>query len=599
MFELAISNNQNSPFILLSKDKYGFSKRRHERISFTNSKIAINGLRYNGEKDDYIESTDYFIAIVGKAYNRLTFSSNLAFVNAEEVLKLYQNYRDAFVSKLKGNFIILIYSKSKDQLIIVKDALGLKYLYHKSERDKFYISTNLNDFKKVTQTINYAAVFEKILFTYPIGDESYLEDVFMLQEGEILYIENGIILKDSYCKINDIFAHKTPLKKIEKKTFLNIFEKSVLQRASVANNINASLTGGFDGRSNVAVLLNHNMNFHAYSFGKQGGENTNVPIYIAKKLGLDYSPIFLEEDYEHNYITCALDAIYFSDGISIFERANYIYALQKLTKYSCFNITGLIAGEIFAPVHLKTDYINNTYFDIIYLGKDYSIDALLLEKGIKKFIKDEITGNKFIYQKIEYDIEVRRKKVSEWKNDEFAFLYYLKDLISLGFRHFYGNQMHLERFFNENLSPFYDIDIMEYIFSTNHVLTYQNAFKDSIFLRMNNRKLQTWIIGYFSKALAKIPVDRGYPPTYLTDIRKLLIPFFFYKRRFKLKNTATEFNTPVWSKILYQELSNNVDLFSDNFLNTTITVSELEKYCSSKYNKTFNHMLSVAIWLKH
>ena len=599
MFELTITNNHNCSFGSSPENNYGFSGDLHNSIIFTCPQIIITGLRYINEKDDFYETHEFVIAIVGKVFYQMAFSDSYYSVNAEELLNQFSICGKNIFKQLKGNFIIAIYNKKEDRLILIKDILGLKYLYYKSENEAFYLSTNLSDFKQVTNKINYAAVIEKILFTYPIGTESYLEDVFMLEQGGILSIEKGNLKKDTYSSINELFSNQFPLDKFSKQTFLNKFEKSVLQRANVSSKINVSLTGGFDGRSNVAVLLKHNKKFHSYSFGKQGGENTNIPLKVAEKLGLEYEPIFLGDDYESEYAQCALDSVYFSDGISIFERANYIYAMKKLANYSNYNITGLIGGEIFAPVHLKTDYINNTYYDVIYQGLDFSIDALLAEKGITEFINSDITGNKSTLKKVLNNIETRRNLVNEWKNQEFGWLYYLKDLISLGFRQFYGNQMHLERYYNENLSPFYDVDIMKYIFSTKHVLVYKDAFKSSPLLRRNNRKFQTLIINYFSRELAAIPVDRGYPPVYTTDLRFLLIPYFYYYRRYKRKHLTPEFNTPAWSKILYKVLISDGNYFSDTFLKNEVITKALEKYNKTDYNKSFNQMLSIAIWLKN
>ena len=598
MFELSITNHHNSAFVKLPESKYGFSKDLHESISFTNPHIIISGSRFRKETGDYYENEDHVIVVVGKTFYRSAFSANLSSVNAAELLTQYKKHNEDFVNQLKGNFIIAIYTIKDNNLLVLKDTLGLKYFYHTCENNRFYLSTNLNDFKQITKKINYAAVIEKLIFTYPIGEESYLEDVFVLKEGGRLRINNGNLFKDTWTSINSLFAIDPLNKKIDKQAFLRIFEKNVLQRASVANIINASLTGGFDGRSNIAVLLNHKKKFHAYSFGKQGGENTVIPKQIAEKLGLDYEPIYLEENFEQNYAQCALDAIYYSDGISIFERANYIYALKKLPAHSLYNITGLIGGEIFSPVHQKTDYINTTYYNIIYLEMDFSIKALLLEKNIKKYINDDIIENKLTQQKITDNIEKRRKLVRDWKNEDFGWMYYLKDLISLGFRQFYGNQMHLERFYNENLTPFYDIDMIEYLFSTRHILRYRHAFKDSLFLRRNNRKMQTWIISRFSKELAAIPVDRGYPPIYTTDIRWLLIPFFFFMRRCKLKQSEPEFSSSSWCNLLYKVIKKDSFSFSSELLNSTNTIDAIEKYNSGCYSKNFNQALSIAIWLQ-
>jgi asparagine synthetase B (glutamine-hydrolysing) len=598
MFEIGITNDFDSAFVSAWVNKYGFSDELHESISFSDQNIFIQGLRFKSEKDDFIETDDFVVVTSGKVFYRLAFSSNLDIVSANEILDQYRIDKFHFTDNLKGDFIIVIYDKQESSLIVLKDVLGLKYFYYKNENSLFYCSTNLNDFKEVTKKINYAAVLEKIIFDYPIGSESYLEDVFMLNQGSLLNIANGIISKDTYNSINTLFADDLPLKKFNKNEFIKLFEKSLLQRANVSTDINVSLTGGFDGRTNIAVLLHHKRKFFSYSFGKQGGENTCVPLDVAKKINLDYEPIFLEEDFEHNYCKCALDAIYFSDGISIFERANYIYTVKKIANKAHYNITGLIGGEIFAPVHHKTDFINSTYYDIIYFRSDYSIKNLLAKYGLLEFINDDIIRNKHTIQKISDNIESRRELVDKWKDNKYPWLFYLKDFISLGFCQFYGNQMHLERFFNLNLSPFYDIDIMEYLFSTTHIHIYRKTFKSSPLQRRNNRKLQTWLIEHFSDELSSIPVDRGYPPKYTSGFRKLFIPVLFYKRRYLRKRLPPEFDTPEWSRILYKEVQKDTTIFSNELLNSVKIRTSIEKYNNSNYNKSYNQMLSIAIWLK-
>lgn len=598
MFELAITNKLSSTFASLPENRYGFSPKLHESLFFSDNNIRISGLRFKGDDLDFIENEEHLVAIVGKVFYRLAFSSDLNFISASEVLKQFKQKKETFINYVKGTFIIVIYNKKGNDLLLVKDQLGLKYLYYKNDKGNYFISTNLNDFKLLSPKINYSAVVEKILFTYPITEESYFEDVFMLKNGCILNLQNGEVSSAVYFSVDQIFSPLNLLKKFSKQTFIDIFEKSVLQRASVSANLNVSLTGGFDGRSIVAVLLNHNYKFHSYSFGKQGGENTEVPMIVSQKLGLDYESILLEEVYENNYSRCALDAIHYSDGTSSFERANYIYAIEILaSRGTHYNISGLLGGEVFAPVRLKTDYINGTYYDLMYLGLNRSTHDLLEEKGIKEYINEEIIDDRDTLQKLASNVEERRKLINVWRKDECGWVFYLKDFVSLGFQQFYGNQIHLERYFNDNQTPFYDIDLLEYLYSTEHVYSYMNAFKDSVFLRRNNRKLQTMIIRNFSKALSEIPVDRGYPPAYTTDLRKLLIPFIFYRHHLQRKRLPPEFDSPAWSKILYKGLIDRETCFSHELLSKIETISSIEKYNNSDYSKDFNNMLSIAIWL--
>ena len=176
------------------------------------------------------------------------------------------------------------------------------------------------------------------------------------------------------------------------------------------------MTGGFDGRSIVSSLLKYNIPFKAYSFGKPGGENTKVPLRIKEKINVDYEPIYLDKKYEKSYAKFAKEVIYFSDGLSFHERANYLYAFEKLQKYSQHILTGLIAGEILRPIHLRTDYMNQLYYDVFYEGKDLDILGYLENKKIKDFIS--LNFIKDIKPTLTEKIQKKKKEIENLKKQK-------------------------------------------------------------------------------------------------------------------------------------------------------------------------------------
>jgi len=319
MFELSLTNDTKSQFLIQPALRHGYDSGLHKVVEFYNEHLIINGLKYKQEKGDFYEDENYLTLILGKVFRTLMRSDNLEPLTAEEVNNYYLLRGKSFLKDVKGNFIILIYNKINNTFFIAKDKLGLKYLYYKREQQYFYISSNLNDFKRIPFEYNYASVLEKVLFTYPINNETYIKNVFMLEQGGILEYTDCKLLNGTYFKIENLFNGSNKLKSFDKNFFIDLFEKSVIQRANVSENINVSLTGGFDGRTNVAVLLKNKRTFRAYSFGKKGGENTRIPLEVCEKFGINYFPIYLDNMFEKEYYDNALDCIFFSDGISSFE----------------------------------------------------------------------------------------------------------------------------------------------------------------------------------------------------------------------------------------------------------------------------------------
>lgn len=596
MFEISLTNYKGS-FMSAPTNRHGYDVPYHSFVQFQDDFLTINGLRYFHDKDDFSENDQFVIFISGKVFYQLSYSINLEPLSSTEILRLFLKDGKYILDKLKGSFVIVIYDKKRKSIFVAKDQLGLKYLYYKRKGNYFFISTNLNDFKRIDYKYNYSAVIEKIIFTYPLGEESFIKEVFLLKQGSILTYADSKIVQEEYFNIEKLFPNSTNLKCFDEGYFVELFEKSVLQRVNVAEKSNVSLTGGFDGRANVAVLLKNHRNFRAYSFGKSGGENTRVPLVLSEKLGINYLPVYLDEEYEKNYSECALDAIYFSDGISIFERANYIYALKCLAGYSNYNMTGLIGGEIFAPVHLKTDYLNNEYFRVIYQNEKLDVPSILINKNLVDLLNMRFIECNKIINETKENINKRIQLVNKWKKQDYDWMYYLKDLMTLGFQRFYGNQMHLERYFCENLTPFYDLDVIKYLFSTDYNSIYRKAFKKTVFARINNRKLQSIIIKEFYPELGELPIDRGYPSNYNLDFRKFFIPYYYYRRKRKLKNASPDFSSTSWCKIMFREKSDMFNDIDNDFINAKLFHKKISGYEKIKYNKDFNHLFSVVLWL--
>lgn len=598
MFEINITKQPGSKFSADPEKWHGYDPVIHRTFKYHSPGIYMNGLGFKNETDDVCENERFLVIRCGQVFHSLKHTDKLSPLTATDINHLFLQKNVSFLDEIKGNFIIFLLSKTDNTLIVAKDKLGLKYLYYKTDQNGYFISTNLNDFKRLDHVIDDTSVLQHLIFTYPIGNTSFIKGVKFLEMGSFLSVEKNSVTLKRYFSVDDLFTAGHKITKFEKDHFADLFKKSVVQRSNTTESPNVSLTGGFDGRAVSAVLVSEEQKFQAYSFGMKGGENTAVPLNISRRTGLNYEPVFLNDVYEKQYFSCGSDAVYFSDGVSKFERANYVFATRNLAAKSHVNITGLIGGEVFGTVHLKTDYINESYFDSIYCFRDIDLKKELDERGIRNFLSSDFFDRHSttdFYQ----SIESRRKEIKQWQADDLPWLYYLKDLISLGFQRFYGNQMHLERYYCDNLTPFYDIDILAYLFSTSHINIYKNAFKSSPFLRIKNRKLQSIIIKKFSHALGELPVDRGYPPNYNLDFRKVLIPYYFYKRKKNINRQKSDFDSPYWCRLFYKDLVKDPSLYQSNLITVEKLDEFLKGYTPEKYCPELNQVISLSIWLAH
>lgn len=587
-FKVSKSRKFSDPY---TNDYLFYKRKRHKKYEFKHNNFCLYGLAHIKDSDDNFENDDYAIFLIGKVFYKFKYKYlGDSFIKAEDILILMLE-ETSILEKIKGNFTIIFIDKRKSAFKVQNDQIGLKPIYYGFFNDEIIISNNLNHYKFCNAKINESVILEKLLFTYPITFESFFKNVFFLGGGEeIFYNHNNVRINQNFDLESFVFCGGR--NKFNIKDFVEIFNYSVIQKAKVSDIIYASLTGGFDGRAIVSTLLRENFEFYTYSFGKIGGENTKVPLEIRKKLNINYEPIYLEEEYERNYTKNAIEAIYFSDGLSFSERANYPYSFNKICSKSNFVLTGLIGGEILGPLNQKTDYINNLYYDLIYTKNKININLLSYLESFDLLQRNFIIVN---INEVEQRIEEQRCLIEEIKKNTDNFLYYFYDLLKLGFRRFYGSEMHLERIYVENLTPIFDIDLLEYLLSSDYIYIFRNPFKSNPIYRKNGRLVQAKIICNNYAQLGGIKVDRGYSPsTLINPLKQVIIPFIFYKRRLRKKKYEPEFTSNIWSRILYNDL-NKIKLPDSAYFKVKNIQDNIKNPLF--YSKDFNHYLSLYLWL--
>lgn len=558
--------------------------------------IRINTVTRLGDNNDYFEDENLIIMLYGKVFYRFNKEvNNYPRVQVSEFADFFpDNFKD-MIKIFKGNFAVILYVKSSKEVIVIIDQLCILpiYLYHQG--NSFVLSSNLNQFKKMNLGYNYSVILEKVLFEYPIGVRSYINNVNTLEQGNIYHISNYKVTKTNYSCLDNILFSKF-YQQFKFKEFLDIFNQSVLVRATQTENNITTLTGGFDGRSVVSTLVKYGYPLSSFSFGKHGGENTSIPLLVQNQTGIDYKPYYLEKEYEEKYIRFADEVIYWSDGNSIFERANYLYVDSKVCKLNTQIITSLLGGEILSPVSIVADVVNNNYIDIIYNCQSYDLDVLLKDMGVYQYFNSEIINSS--KNELVESIEQRRKSVQEKRLKPYGYLYYYYDLLTGGFKQFFGSQIHTERGYLDNLTPMFDLDIISYLLGSNQKRRFKYPFNKTLFTKRNNRLLQSKIIHANSSDLSRIVVDRGFSPhDMLSPIRRIHVALSFLKRRRRVANSPKEFTSDIWSMIFYEFLLNKIQTDDNEIWNNREIKKHLSTYNPNCYNKNFNRFLSTYLWV--
>ncbi|SNZ06175.1 asparagine synthase (glutamine-hydrolysing) [Persephonella hydrogeniphila] len=226
------------------------SKHGHQPMKFDNLEIVYNGEVYNfKEIRKELEIYGY------------KFISN---TDTEVILKAFHKWGIEAVHKFIGMFAIAIYDKEKQQLILIRDRVGVKPLYYYYKDGLFLFASELKSFHKhpnFRKNININALALFFRFGYIIQPYSIFQNTWKLKSGHygILDLKSGNFKEVKYWDVIDFY--NKPKLKIDFQEAVEETErllKSAFKYRMISDvPVGIFLSGGYDS-STVAAILQKN-----------------------------------------------------------------------------------------------------------------------------------------------------------------------------------------------------------------------------------------------------------------------------------------------------------------------------------------------------
>ena len=214
------------------------------------------------------EAERYWIVFNGEIYNYRELRQELqgrgwrfrTQSDTEVLLRAYQEYGEAAVAHLKGQFAFVIWDRAERRLFAARDRLGEKPLYWAcSNQGHFLLASEIRALLAsglVEPRIDRVSVDAYLALLYVPPDRTIYENVHTLRPGHALSWHNGHWRQWCYWKPR--YSTKEiadPLESIERLRFLIA---QAVKRQMVADvPIGAFLSGGLDSSTIVALMTQH------------------------------------------------------------------------------------------------------------------------------------------------------------------------------------------------------------------------------------------------------------------------------------------------------------------------------------------------------
>lgn len=401
---------------------------------------------------------------------------------------------------------------NNDCIIVEADTFGFLPVFYAEINDLFVVSSSFKMILGFMELKNEDPEFyhQMAFFFTPIGGTTAVKGVSRLEYGANLEIgAEGVNQK----KIRGYSDFLTSIPKSFKESIYDVVDCFIANSKHYLEDDNAiALTGGYDGRSIVACAHHFNKRIHAFSYGKRGSLDVEVPILIADKLAIDYRLLQLGEDYLENYYEdCVHEYITRSGGLNGFLYPQSLYYVKELSKEYGNIATGYVGSEIIRsskepdcevvpPVvfhYLSGDVVKAKQWIASMIprltqiqllnGRHHPDDTLQLIDSLQKAQPNDLTAN----QKL------------------FTYLY------EHCFMNLFGTWVHNGMYYAKIRVPFLDSDYFNLVSKTKVSAFYLDFPERDMRKRLKSCSYYAYLYDRTWPELGKIPISKGYTPKQL------------------------------------------------------------------------------------
>lgn len=322
-------------------------------------RLAIIDLSPAGHQPMFSEDENHVIVFNGEIYNFREIKQSFpdhqfhSGSDTEVILKAFATHGNKCVHLFNGMFAFAIWDKSKKELFIARDRLGIKPLYY-FHRDSLLVFASeiraLLASGLVPRKINGQAIAEYFTYQTVHAPETIVENVQMLMPGHFMTLSsNGVRIEKYWDPVNQASKNNSQRKYNEVcNDIRTLFESSVKRRLISDVPFGAFLSGGIDSSAVVGQMskvLDQPVKTFNISFDESEFSESRYARMIAEKFRTEHHELVLKPSDFLHLLPKALSAIDHPSG----DGPNS-YVVSKITRENGITmaLSGLGGDELFA-----------------------------------------------------------------------------------------------------------------------------------------------------------------------------------------------------------------------------------------------------------
>lgn len=195
--------------------------------------------------------------------------------DVEVILHLYEEYGLDFPKHLNGQFAIALYDGNKDQLILVRDQIGICPLFYTVADDRVIYGSEIKgivEYPGIERKLNMKAVDQLMNYPGVVSPNTFFKNIYSLRAGHMLLIRPEQEIQDiEYWDLQYSPEEEDKGEEYYVENLRELLKKAISRRLIADVPIGFYISGGLDS-SVVACYIGKFLLNSYYSFSAEIGE---------------------------------------------------------------------------------------------------------------------------------------------------------------------------------------------------------------------------------------------------------------------------------------------------------------------------------------
>lgn len=238
-----------------------------DKVGLGSVRLSIIDLSSGGAMPISNQDESLWIVFNGEVYNYIELKEDLLKKNhkfktstdTEVIVHLYEEYGPECVKMLNGQFAFAIWDKTKEELFLARDRVGIRPLFYTQLDGNFVFGSEIKTFLEypgIDLKFSEKALSEYVTFWTALPPNTVFEDVFEVAPGSYMLIQPENMSTTTYWELPLVKPDAYTFKNVEEAAmaFENIFLDSIKLRLRADVPVAAYLSGGIDSSITTSFI---------------------------------------------------------------------------------------------------------------------------------------------------------------------------------------------------------------------------------------------------------------------------------------------------------------------------------------------------------